>query len=153
MGASTYVVPSGSVALSASATKSLWLINPATPGFRLTEVAVSFDASTASVAPRVELYRITTIGPATGTNTPPIRVNAPLEIASQSTAQTVITSEPTAVEVLRQWFIQPGGGLVVLQYPLGREPAAAGGGQRIGLRVITPAAVTPNVCSYGEFEE
>lgn len=153
MGASTYVVPSGSVTLSASATKSLWLINPATPGLRLTEVGISFDASTASVAPRVEIYRTTTLGSPAGTTTTPVRVNAPLEIAAQSTALTALTTDPTAVEVLRQWFVQPGGGLLVVQYPLGREPAAAGGGQRIGLRVITPAAVTPNAVSYGEFEE
>lgn len=153
MSASTYVCASGSVALVASATKTIVLVNPAVVGIRLTEVGVSFDPAAAVVAPRVELYRVTTIGSPAGSGGVIVKANAPLDVASQSAALTNLTTEPTAVEVLRQWFIQPAGGLFVLQHPLGREPATSGAGARIGLRIVTAAAVTPNCSVYLEWEE
>jgi hypothetical protein len=57
------------------------------------------------------------------------------------------------VEVLADWFIQPFGGLFDVQYPLQREPLSAAAGQRIGLRYVTPAAVTPNCRAYVWFDE
>lgn len=151
---STYTVQSGSVALSASATKSLWLLNPATVDFCLTELSISFDPAAASVAPRVDLYRVTTIGSPTGTTAVFVKVNNPDGAAAVSTGLTALTAEPTTVEIIKSWFVQPAGGLFVLQHPLGREPVGAKtNGNRIGLRVVTPASVTPNAIGYAEIEE
>jgi hypothetical protein len=149
-----YTVRTGSVALTASTTKSLWLLNPAVDYFVIAQLAVSFDASAASAGVGIELYRVTTIGSATGTTFTPIKVNRIGDTAaSGTTAQTPVTTEPTAVEVLADWFIQPFGGLFDVQYPLMREPLAAAAGQRIGLRYVTPAGVTPNCRAYVWFDE
>lgn len=149
-----YSVKTGSVALTAAATKSLWLVNPATDFFLATEIGISFDASAASAAIGVELYRVTTIGSAAGASYTPVKVNRQGDsAAATTTALTALTTEPTAVEILAEWFLQPFGGVMVLQYPLGREPLAAAAGNRIGLRYITPAAVAPNARSYLWFDE
>ena|ERR1700761_2956564 len=153
MAAPTYSVQSGPVALSASATKSLILINPAVVGFRAIELSVSFDSASAGTAVRVDVYRTTTLGSPAGTTGVLVKENAPLDTAAQSTALTALSVEPTAVEVLRSFYLTPAGGLVILQFPLGREPAAAGAGQRIGLRCVTPAAVSPNGLAVVVFEE
>lgn len=153
MSAPTYVIQTGSVALSGNATKSLILINPATVGFRITELGISFDQSSSATAVRVDLYRVVTIGSAAGGTATIVKANSPSDAAAQSTGLTALTTEPTTVEILRSWFIQQFGGLLVLPFPLGREPAAAGTGQRLGLRAITPASVTPNTVAYLEFEE
>lgn len=153
MAAPTFVIQTGSVALSASTTKSLIIVNPAVVGFRLTELGISFDASTAVTAVRMDLYRVVTIGSAAGSTATVVKANTPLDVAAQSTGLVTITTEPTTVEILRSWFVQPAGGLFAIQFPLGREPAAAGTGQRIGLRYTTPASVTPNSVTYLEWEE
>jgi hypothetical protein len=154
MSAPTYVVNCAPVALTASTTKSLWLLNPAVVSFRLTEVGVTFDGSSAATAIRVDLYRTTTVGSATGTTFTVVKSNSPLDVAPQTTAQTIITTEPTAVELLRSWYLSPANGLMVLQFPLGREPSVANSGsQRLGLRCVVPASVSPNAVSYVEWEE
>jgi hypothetical protein len=150
---SSYVVSCASTALSASATQSLILINPATIAYKITELSVSFDSAAAATAVEVQLYRTTAVGSPAGTSTTPIKVTNPGATAAQSTALTALTTEPTTVEILRRWFVSPASGLLLLQHPLGREPGAAGAGQEIGLRAITPSGVTPHVAAYLEFEE
>lgn len=152
-GVSIYSIQTGSVALSASATKSLWLANPATDAFCPVEVGISFDASASSTALRVDLYRVTTIGSAAGTTATIVKYNDPNSAAATTTGLTALTTEPTAVEILASWFIQPFGGLFVLQYPMGREPGAVAAGQRLGIRAVTPASVSPNCVSYINFLE
>jgi hypothetical protein len=145
---------SGSITLSASATKSLWLLNPATDFFVLAQFAVSFNASASSSTVAVELYRTTTLGSPTGTTATFAKVNRVGDAAAPTTTGLVnLTAEPTAVEVLADWEIQPFGGVLDIQYPMQREPIAASAGQRIGLRCTTPAATTPGVRSYVWFDE
>ncbi|MEK6443646.1 hypothetical protein [Pseudonocardia sp. T1-2H] len=152
----TYTVNSGSIALSASATKSLILLNP-TITFCVTEVGISFDSSASSAAVTVDLYRTTTLGAPAGTTATFVKENANADSSSSNaTASSLVnlSAEPTAVEVIRSFFVQPFGGLVVLQFPLGREPQMTGTTtQRLGLRVTTPGAVTPNVRSWFAIEE
>src|ERR1051325_4044119 len=144
-----YSVKTGSVALTANATKSLWLLNPASDFLLVAEVSVSMDASATAAGVGFELYRVTTIGTPAGSSYTPVKVNRQGDAAAATTtALTSLSAEPTAVEIICEWFIQPFGGLLVLQYPLGREPLAAAAGNRIGLRYITPAGVTPNCRSY-----
>lgn len=149
----TYSVPSAAAALSASGTKSLLLVNP-TNTFLLTELGVSFNASAASAGVLFELYRTTTLGSPAGTSTTPVRVNNSSDQSSTITALTNLTTEPTAVEILRTWFFQPFGGLYVFQFPLGREPMMSGtSSNRIGLRYTGVTGVTPSCTSYAEIEE
>lgn len=149
----TYVVSCASTALTASNTQSLILINPVTIGFRVSEMSVSFDGAAAAVAAEVQLYRTVTLGTPAGSSTTPIKVSNPGATTAQSTALTALTTEPTSVEILRRWFVSPASGLLLLQFPLGREPAAAGTGSQIGLRVLTPSGVTPHAVGYIELDE
>lgn len=144
----------GAITLSASATKSLWLLNPATDFFVIAQFAVSFNASASSATVAVELYRTTTLGSPAGTAATFTKINRVGDAAAPTTTGlTNLSAEPTAVEVLADWEIQPFGGALDLQYPLQREPLAAAAGQRIGLRCVTPAAVTPGVRSYVWLDE
>lgn len=149
-----YGTRTGSVALTASATKSLWLLSPAGDFFVIAQMAVSFDASAASAGVGIELYRTTTVGSPAGTTATFTKVNRVGDAATPTTTGlTALSTEPTAVEVLADWFIQPFGGLFDVQYPLQREPLASAAGQRFGLRYVTPAAVTPNCRAYVWLDE
>lgn len=150
-----YGVRTGSVALTASTTKTLWQLNPVADFFVLAQVGISFDASASSAGVAIELYRVTTLGTApTSTQVTPTKINRVGDAAAATTTGwTLPNVEPTTVEVLADWFVQPFGGLFDWQYPLQREPIAASAGGRIGLRYITPASVTPNCRSYVWFDE
>jgi hypothetical protein len=149
-----YGTRTGSVALTASSTKSLWLLNPVTDFFLIAQVGISFDASAASAGVGIELYRTTTLGTPAGTAATITKINRIADAATPATTGlTALTTEPTAVEVLADWFVQPFGGLFDVQYPLQREPLASAAAQRIGLRYVTPAAVTPNCRAYVWIDE
>jgi hypothetical protein len=149
-----YGTRSGLVTLSASATKSLWLLNPATDYFVIAQMSVSFKATASSDTVAVELYRTTTLGTPAGTTATITKINRISDAASATTTGlTSLTTEATAVEVLADWEIQPFGGAIDLQYPLSREPLAAAAGSRIGIRCTTPSGVTPGVRSYVWFDE
>lgn len=144
----------GAIALSASATKTLWLLNPVTDFFVIAQMAVSFNASASSATVAVELYRTTTLGSPAGSTAVITKVNRVSDAATATTTGlTALSVEPTAVEVLADWEIQPFGGVIDLQYPLTREPLASAAGQRIGIRCTTPASTTPSVRSYVWFDE
>lgn len=141
--------------LSASTTKTIIYVNPAVVDITINEVGLSFDSPSAATAVEVDLYRTTNATGAAGSSFTPVKTTKPGSggTAAQSTALIDLTVEPTAVEVLRTWFVSPASGLMVLQFPLGKEPISLGGGQPIGLRVITPAGVTPHVLAYLDFSE
>lgn len=149
---SLYSVASAPAALSASATKSLALLNPADDKIRLVQFSVAFDNSTAATAVRVDVYRTTTVGTPAGTSTTPVKGD-PGDAAAETTALTNLTTEPTAVELLDSFYLPQAAGVFTLQYPLGREPIGAAAGQRIGIRAVTPASLTPNAVVTAWFEE
>jgi|SRR5580700_1806507 hypothetical protein len=147
-----FSVTTGKLTLTAAATKSLWLLNPVTNKFRLTYLNVSLDASAAAAAVQIDIYRVVTIGSAAGT----AGSENPLDPSSQAattTSLTALSTEPTTVTVLDSWYVQPLGGLLVIQNPLGREYVAAAAGARIGLRYTTAAGVTPDCLATVYFEE
>lgn len=152
MGHSTYTVtPAAAVALSASTTQSLIIVTPGTVDFVLTELSVSMNTPTAAISPQVELYRVAS-GTPVGTTTTPAKINGPDSYNAPFTALTAITTEPTTVTRLKPWFV-PQNGLLLLQHPLGREPVGSiTGGAALGIRVITPASVSPNCLAYLELE-
>jgi hypothetical protein len=138
-----YSVRTGATTLTGGATKSLILLNPVTDKFDIVSFSVSMDASASSTGVAIELYRVTTIGSPAGASTTPNPVDA-RDAAATTTSLTVLSTEPTTVLVLDDWYIQPFGGLLYVQYPLGREMPVAPAGARVGFRYVTPASVTPN---------
>lgn len=149
-----YGTRTGAVTLTAAATKSLWLLNPVSEYFLVAQIGISLRAAAVSDTVAFELYRTTTVGSPAGTTATFTKVNRVSDIgAPTTTGLTALSTEPTAVEVLAEWELQPLGGLVDLQYPLMREAAAAAAGQRVGLRYTTPAGVTPGCRAYIWFDE
>ena len=150
--AAQFATTTGKLTLTAAATKSLILLNPVTNRMVITEISLSLDASAAAAGVQFDLYRVTTVGSAAGTT----GTQSALDPATQSattTSLTALSTEPTTVVVLDSWYIQPLGGLILIQYPLGREPVGAAAGSRLGIRYTTAASVTPDCLATVWFEE
>lgn len=147
-----YSVTVAPAALTASATKSLILLNPATNRAVITLVSISLNGSAAGTAVQFDLYRVVTIGSAAGA-TGTENLLDPATQAATTTSLTTLTTEPTTVAVLDTWEVQELGGLIWCQYPLGREPVLAAAGARVGLRYTTASATTPTCASTIWFEE
>lgn len=148
-----YTVPTGKVTLTAAATKSLILINPATVSIKIRAITISLDAAAAAAGVQFDLVRATTIGTPTGTSTTPLQCDE-RDGAATSTALTVLTAEPTTYAVIDSIYLQPLGGAIKDWQPFGAEGLVTKlAGQRIGLRYTTPAAVTPDCLATLYFEE
>ena len=151
--ASQYVINTGVVTLTTAATKSLILANPATDGFRITEWGISFDNVTTNAEPvQIDVYRTATLGTPAGTTGSQVALD-PNTASSTVTSLTALSTEPTSVTVLYSYYVAPNAGMFVIQYPLGREPVAANGGSRLGIRYTTASGVTPKALTYMVFEE
>lgn len=150
-----YVGTAGLVTLSASSTKSLWLLEPSTTGnIRLTGLSVSLNGSSAAQAVQFDLYRVNSLGsPAgsSGTGYPMMSESTPA--TPQSSFLYTLTTEPTSVYVLESWLVQELGGLLVVQWPLGREYGSASSGSRLGFRYTTASGVTPGAIANFYWEE
>lgn len=148
-----YSVQVPSTALTASATKTLWLLDPVTNPFTVVEFGISFNASSSSVPVQVDLYIATTLGTPAGTTGTEHALGS-TTVAATTTSLIALTTEPTTKALIASWFVQPFGGLLEIQYPLGREGASAiGAGNRIGLQCVTPASVSPSAVGHVWFEE
>lgn len=147
-----YVLTTGKLTLTAAATKSLWLLDPVTNKAAVFQVDVSLDASALAAGVQFDLYRVTSLGTPAGTTTTPLQLN-PTDPTPTTTALTALTTEPTTVEVLASWYVQPVGGILPLQLPLGREVILAGAGARVGLRYTTAASVSPDCLANVWWEE
>lgn len=152
-----YTVTSGTTAhnLAAATAETTWnLIASANVGVHLVEWGISFDGVTASAVPvNVELCQGTqaTAGTA-GASPTPTQVRGRVT-AVGVTAGVAYTAEPTVLTPVKHWLLTPNGGLIIMQYPLGREPEtdlSAGTIKNIALRATAPATV--NCRSYAEFE-
>ena len=131
-------------ALVANTTKSMILLNPVAK-LLITHLDVSFDESAAAKGVRVDLYRVTTLGSAAGTSQTPKKFYEP-DGASAVTTLVNLTTEPTAVDVIQSWYVQPFGGLLPLDAVLDHEVGAAAGGARLGLRWVNPSG--GSTCNY-----
>ena len=119
------------------------------------EVSNSFDGVTASAVPvLVELVESTQAGAGTPGTSPTPRLIRGLG-AALATAAESYSAEPTVLTQAKQWLVTPNGGLLVVQFPLGREPQTNVSGSAtilaMGLRDTAPAIV--NARAYIEFEE
>lgn len=151
--AAQFVVTTGKVTPTATSTKSLWLLNPVTNEARITQIEISMDASGVASGLEFDLYKVTTLGSPAGTTGTENNLN-PTQQAATTTSLTTLTTEPTTKAVFASWYLQPVGGLLVIQFPLGREPVLAQAGARWGLQYITTAGSgTPDIISNVYFEE
>lgn len=111
----------------------------------LLEMAVSFDGVTASAIPvLVELcdYDVTTNG--TRTTGTPFQMKGQRSAVATSFFHSYTGTEPTVLTPLYKWYVTPNGGLIHLQFPLGREPETVLA-KGMALRCTAPATVNVSV--------
>jgi hypothetical protein len=150
-----YAVSTGPIGVT-SGIQTLWLLNPVTGPFIPVELGISFNASVSSVPIRADLYIAASVGSAAGNSASVYPVGS-TTVAATTTAMTALGTEPSTKTLISSWFIQPFGGVLDIQYPLGREGLSSIGGAttngRVGLQINTPTGITCNVLSYVWFEE
>lgn len=152
-----YVVKTGAsaTALSAATAKTLVdIISGANDSPLITELSVGFDGVTASAVPvLVELgYSTQATAGTPGASPTPTLIRG--RGAAGSTAGVDYSAEPTALTPFKHWLVTPNGGLLVIQFPLGREPQPdLSGGTNKGIFLRCTAPATVNCRGYMEFEE
>lgn len=111
-------------AATTGAKTALNVIAPAGHGMVLVMFEISFDGVTASAVPAlVELCQSTQATAGTSAASAPTPVQIRGRARTGATAPTTghnYTAEPTALSVIKQWYVHPTSGLT-LQFPLGRE--------------------------------
>lgn len=152
MAARYTVETNGDIALSAATAKTIMSVITASNSLtRLTELSVSFDGTSATAVPvMVELCYSTQAGAGTSTSHTSAQTGGPTRTV-QGTAARNYTAEPTTLTVWKRWKIRADGGLLLLQFPLGREPEQVVTADAMCVRVT--AAATVNVQGYMEYEE
>ena len=143
-------------AATAGAKTALMAIAAANSGLIVVEFGVSFDGVTASAVPAlVELVSSTQATAGTGTGTPTVtQTRGRVTGGEPPTVAGRYSAEPTVLVRHRAWYVRQDGGLLVVQFPLGREPEIDDSGGAIkgyGIRVTVSANV--NVMAYMEVEK
>ena len=148
-----YTVESnGDVALVAATPKTVvnW-INAANSLSRVVELGVSFDGTSSAAEPvTVELCSSTQAGAGTSTSHTIAQTGGPTR-TPEGSAERNYSVEPTVLVVLKRWLVRADGGLLVLPFPLGREPEQVITADGLCIRCDAPAAV--NCQAYLEIEE
>lgn len=138
----------------ANTTKSLVSVSaPANHELLVTEISVSADGTSGTaLALHVELCRWDDSTAGTSTSATPVQTRGAAK-TTQATAAHSFTAEPTALTVIRSWFLTPNMGVLVVQFPLGREPMS-GDGTGLLIRVNNPTSgTTVNLRGYIEYAE
>lgn len=120
---------------------------PANQRIRLLSWSVSFD-DTQSVGVRLEVVRQSTDGTMTAGPTP-VKTDDSIAETLLTTARHTATVEPTTGDILDTITVKDGFSVI---YPIGKEKIC-GGGDRIAIRAISPAGITPTVDVKMSFEE
>jgi hypothetical protein len=155
MSAPGYVIETaGAIALTAATAKTILnVISGANAINRITAFSVSFDGVTPTAVPvLVELCYCTQAGagtPTGGTFTP-TQIRGATRTC-QAAGSRNYTAEPTAITTYLPFLVPAFNGLLVMQFPLGREPEQIVTADGLLLRCTAPAAV--NVRGWLEFEE
>lgn len=144
------------VVLTADTSSIMEVLGDADVTAKLVEFSISFNGTTASQAPiLVKLRQITATG--TGTACTEVAVQRTGKTAPQCQAKHTLTVEPTMVATvaLGQWYVHPQGGLLVVQYPLGREPVICdgSGSQGLALELTSASGVTPTAACHMTWDE
>ncbi len=118
------------------------------------EFSISFDGVTASAVPVLVEMGYSTQGAAGTPGASPTPTVIRGRGAASSTAGNNYSAEPTTLTQFKPWLVTPNGGLLVIQFPLGREPQAdASGGTNKALFLRANAPANVNSRAYLEFEE
>jgi hypothetical protein len=144
------------VVLTADTSSIMEVLGDADVTAKLVEFSISFNGTTASQAPiLVKLRQITATG--TGTACTEVAVQRTGKTAPQCQAKHTLTVEPTMVATvaLGQWYVHPQGGMLVMQYPLGREPVICDGSaaQGLAIELTSASGVTPTAACHVTWEE
>ncbi len=139
------------VALAAAATETLLqLVAAANHRVKLIGWGVSFKGVTVTDEPiKVTLKRQTTAGTSSAGTV--VKVDDSIAETLQTTSLITFTAEPTAGDELEVKNVHPQGWYEKF-YPEGRE-VIVGGGDRIGIEVVTPTGVNPDAAAFFHFEE
>lgn len=147
----------GAFAVATTGKTLLKLLSGSTNPPTLVEFGISFDGTTATAVPAlVELCAgdETTAGTAGSIGTVKMIRGYP-SYTPISTLSGQYSAEPTNLVAIKQWYVPALMGLLVVQFPLGREAlgqiSATTSMKSICLRVSAPAAV--NARAYFEWEE
>ena len=152
-----YVVKTGTTAtalVAATAKTVVNLISGAADSPLVTELSIGFDGVTASAVPVLVDFGYSTQATAGTPGTSPTPTLIRGRGTAGSTSAVDYSVEPTALTAFKHWLVTPNGGLLVIQFPLGREPQpdlSGGTNKAIFLRANAPANV--NCRAYKEFEE
>lgn len=134
----------GAVALAAATAKTILGVKAhANSGLQVVSFEIAFDGVTASAVPvLVELGYCTWGANSPGTNstsTTPVQLYGRSLTAGFTSGKTW-TTEPTTITQLKELLLTPYAGLLVFQYPLGKEPDCALA-EGFVIRCNAPAAV------------
>ena len=142
-------------AATAGAKTFMMAIAPAGHGLALTEFAISMDGVTSTAVPAlVEIVTSTQATAGTSGVTPTItQVRGRATGGSAPTGGGNYTAEPTALVSVGRFYVPQYMGLLIVQFPLGREiecDASGGTIKALGLRITVTAGV--NVVGHMEVE-
>lgn len=145
------ITTEGSEGVTTSTETILQLKGATTTKPRLVAWGISFSGIDPVGAPiQVDLLRQTTNG--TNSGAAEIQLDADDE-APGVTGFTSFSAEPTAGAILEQYFVHPQGGVVIREYPPGREIAISkSASDYLGIRVVSPGAAV-NVLAWMQWEE
>lgn len=144
------------VVLTADTSSIMEIIGDADVTAKLVEFSISFNGISSTQAPiLVKLRQITATG--TGTACTEVAAQRSGKTAPQCQAKHTLTVEPTMVATvaLGQWYVHPQGGLLMVQYPLGREPVICDGVAATGLalELTSASSVTPTAACHMTWDE
>jgi hypothetical protein len=151
MGVAYSITTEGEEALAAATAETLvQLRGVTTTKCHIVAWGVSFDSVTAADAPVVvDLLFQTTDG--TGSAATEVALN-PDEPAALATGFHSFSAEPTPGGILETYNVPPQGGMVIREYPPGREPIVTNAtSSRIGIRCTAPAVC--NAVAWIQWEE
>lgn len=136
-----YGASSSSVSLSAATVKTVInLTGISTSRAKIVAWGISFNGTTTSAVPvTVDFLRQVSAGTGTAINEPPFDTVYP---TAGVAARANFSAEPSAGDILESYFIHPQGGILIKEYPPGREVILDDATVYIGIRVNAPAAVS-----------
>lgn len=126
------------------------IVAPANQRVKLLNILFSFDGVTANAVPaQVRVLRQTSPGTFTNATNPPRKLEPELTETPQTNFQTSATGEPTAGEVLDDFFMPVFNGLFK-DYKPADEPIIIQGGGRLGIELTAQAAVNVKIVAIVE---
>lgn len=141
MNPSLYSVTVEGQALVGTVAQTVLQVAGGSRGLSVVEWSISFDGVTSTNVPvLVQIMR--SVGAGTSTAFTPRELN-PSGLASEGTARTAFTGEPTPGEVLQNFYVTPNAGLLFVQLPYERE-IICNSTEQLAIRATAPDAVNVN---------